>query len=124
MKVYVATKGEYSDYSVVAAFKNRPTAERFAGRLPDGEVLEMQLLTRDPRKVARHGAGVERRWDRETRRWGAWSEVKTWSYDLWDFEVTDDRPQVLVRENFIRATGCDSVEQAIAVVAERQEAHA
>jgi hypothetical protein len=124
VKVYLATEGEYSDYSVVAAFKDQPTAERFAGWLPDGEVLEMQLLTRDPRKVVRHGAGVERFWDREAGRWGAWSEIRTWSYDLWDFEAVDDAPQVIERENFIRASGCASAEQAISLVAARQEVSA
>lgn len=124
MKVYLVTQGEDCDCSVVAVFKDRPTAERFAGKLPSGDVQEMLLVTSDPREVMRHSAGVDRRWDRETRRWGEWGEIKTWSYELWDFNAGDDARQVVEAENFIRVIGCDSAEQAIALVAERQKGRA
>lgn len=119
MKVYVVAKGEYSDYSVVAAFKRKAKAQRFASKLDDGDVLELEVLTRNPHKVVRHCAGVERTWDRDTGSWGSWSEIKAWSYDVWDFEAAEHTPRMLERANFVRATGCDSAEQAAQLIAGR-----
>ncbi|WP_188188018.1 hypothetical protein [Nonomuraea sp. SYSU D8015] len=117
VKVFLVTQGEYSEYSVVAVFEDGRTAERFASKLPDGDVREMELLSRDPRTVVRYGAGMERRWNQGTRQWGPWGKIKTWSYDVWDFETAAHTPQVIKRENFIRATDCESPDQAIALVA-------
>lgn len=123
-KVYIVTNGDYSDYSVVAAFKLQPTAEQFANLLREGDVLEMELLSDLPRKVVRYNASVERHWREAARRWGPWGKIKAESYDVWDFEVKGEAPPPVVRENFINAVGYESADRAVKVVADMLAARA
>ena len=75
-KVYLVSKGTYSDFSIIAAFATRELAESFASMTPGkGDVLEYDLLETLPSRVTIYRVADDNRGE--------------WSFQCWDFEAAE-----------------------------------
>lgn len=92
-KVYIVTKGEYSDYHIMAAFANKSTAEEFAkkatGPYDEARVETYDLRGDMPKQITRYFVEVDSD--------GNVVQKSTWKQ--WDFEREKEKGTAVYRDH-------------------------
>jgi|WetSurMetagenome_2_1015567.scaffolds.fasta_scaffold15523_12 hypothetical protein len=111
-KVYVVTEGSYSDYHIVAVFRDRKEAETFVGSNVD-EIEEYELYEKQPvRQVVYYAKAESPDWNVEERSWVAWP----WdSYYGLSRPVADEWPQQGLWPRRVTVHGSDMGEVRMAL---------